>query len=77
MYQLEPSIRVDKWMVAANALELIYGQTKMLRANLMTGETEELPEIMGARRKPDLALLTSKPAGVLRATTPSESTAMA
>jgi len=46
MYQLEPTIP-SVWMVAANALEPIYGQTKMLRANLMTGETEELPEDRG------------------------------
>ncbi len=47
MYQLEPSMRVDRWMVAANALEPIYGQTKMLKANLMTGETEELKDDHG------------------------------
>jgi DEAD/DEAH box helicase domain-containing protein len=47
MYQLEPTMPVDRWMVAANALEPIYGQTKMLRANLMTGETEDLPEDRG------------------------------
>jgi hypothetical protein len=42
MYQLEPAPRVDRWMVAANALEAIYGKTKMVRANLITGETQEL-----------------------------------
>ena len=42
MYQLKPAPHVDQWMVAANALEPIYGETKMLRANLITGETQEL-----------------------------------
>lgn len=41
MYQLEPSPQVDKWMVAANALEPIFGETKMIEANLVTGETRD------------------------------------
>jgi DEAD/DEAH box helicase domain-containing protein len=41
MYQLEPSPQVDRWMVAANALEPIFGETKMLQANLVTGETQD------------------------------------
>ena len=41
MYQLEPSAQVDKWMVAANALEPIFGKRKMLQTNLVTGETRD------------------------------------
>jgi hypothetical protein len=44
MYQLEPSPRVEKWMVAANALEPIFGETKMAQANLITGETRDLQQ---------------------------------
>jgi DEAD/DEAH box helicase domain-containing protein len=39
MYQLEPSAHLDKWMVAANAVEPIFGETMMIEANLVTGET--------------------------------------
>jgi hypothetical protein len=44
MYQLEPSPHIDKWMVAANVLEPIFGDTKLVEANLVTGEMRHPPQ---------------------------------
>ena len=44
MYQLEPSPHVDKSMVAANVLEPNFGDTKLVEANLVTGEMRDPPQ---------------------------------
>jgi len=58
MYQLEPSIP-SRWMVAANALEPIDGQTKMLRANLMTARRRSCLMISGAQPKHEIPTATA------------------
>ncbi len=40
MYELVPQQAGVKWMVAANQVEPLYGETAMVRVNLTTGETE-------------------------------------
>lgn len=42
MYQLVPPEPHTKWMVAAGAVQPLYGETKIVRANLVTGEVEPL-----------------------------------
>lgn len=39
MYELVPQQAGVKWMVAANQVEPLYGETAMVRVNLTTGET--------------------------------------
>jgi DEAD/DEAH box helicase domain-containing protein len=40
MYELEPQAPDDKWRVISTAIQSIHGQTRLLRTNLLTGETE-------------------------------------
>ena len=40
MYELAPPQPGVKWMVAANQVEPLYGETAMVRVNLTTGETD-------------------------------------
>lgn len=39
MYELAPRPPGVKWMVAANQVEPLYGETAIVRVNLATGET--------------------------------------
>jgi DEAD/DEAH box helicase domain-containing protein len=41
MYELEPEKEGVKWMVTASAVQPLYGETRLLKVNLMTGEEQD------------------------------------
>ena len=43
MYELTPAEPNTKWMVVASAIQPLHGETRTIRVNLITGETEPLP----------------------------------
>ena len=42
LYELVPPAPGSKWLVKASAVQPMHGQTKTLRYNLVTGETQPL-----------------------------------
>ncbi len=44
MYELEPPPGMKDWLVSATNVQPIHGETKLLRVNLVTGETTDLKD---------------------------------